>query len=470
MAEIRTEVQESTLGAEARLERSLGLFDAILIVMGAIIGTGVFVIPHIVARQAQSTEMIVSAWLLGGLFALAASFIFAELASKRPRAGGLYVYLREAYHPVVAFMFGWSLLLIIQTGAMASVAVVFARYFVEATHVPLAEWMVAAVAIAALTFVNCLGVRTGATVQNGFMLLKIAAILAFVICGLALVKPATASLVTTTDGVGTLGMITTFGAVMISVLYAYDGCQMASFMAGEVREPRRNLPLGLIVGVAGVVALYLLANLACIAALGVARLGETPAPASEIMRLALGERGATLVALGITISALGYLSSATLTTPRVYFAMANDGIFFKKVAWVHPRTRVPVVAIVLQGVFAIVIASSGKYEQILTYVMSADYIFLALSGIAVFIFRRRARQSPAAEAVKTPDSEEDGTGFGVPGHPITTVFFILVCVAVAVNMVYKLPGNTLIGMAIVLSGIPVYVFWRWLGQRGRATN
>jgi APA family basic amino acid/polyamine antiporter len=241
-----------------------------------------------------------------------------------------------------------------------------------------------------------------------------------------------------------------FGAAMVPVLFAYGGWQTACFIAGEVREPRKNLPRGLLIGVAGVIALYLLVNFVCVRALGPRGLAGTDTPASEVMRMALGEKGATIIAIGITISTLGFLSQSILTAPRVYFAMAEDGLFFKSVAWLHPQTRVPVVAIALQGALAIIIALSGRYGQILNYVVSVDFIFFGLTAACIFVFRRRAKAENA--------------GYRMPGHPVTTALFVAACWIVVINTVIKYPANTVIGLLIMLAGIPVYFFWRWRNQ------
>ncbi len=430
------------------LARRLGLFDATMIVMGGIIGSGIFINGSVVARQLSSPVAILGVWALGGLIALAAAFIWAELASLRPEVGGQYAYLRDAFHPLLAFLYGWALLLVIQTGGMAAVAVTFAKYFLQVTGFQVAEWLVAAVALAILTLINCLGVRAGSTVQNLFMVLKIAALLTLIICGLWAIGPAQSS---GTGGIGAvaggfgLNTFTVIGGAMVPVLFAYGGWQTSTFVASEIREPRKNLPRALLIGVAGVVVLYLAANFVYVAALGVAGLAATTTPASDVMRLALGETGARLIAAGIAISTVGFLSQGMLTAPRVYFAMAEDGLFFRGVAKLHPKTQAPVVAITLQGVLAIAIAYWGKYEQILNYVVSVDFIFFGATAACLFVLRKREKEK----------------GFiTVPGHPVTTLAFVIVCWLVVINTVYKYPENTAIGLAILLAGIPVYFFWR----------
>lgn len=428
-----------------KLARRLGLFDATMIVMGGIIGSGIFMNPSVVALQVHTPFLILGAWILGGLFALAAAFIWAELAALRPDVGGQYAYLREAFHPGVAFVYGWVLLLVIQTGGMAAVAVTFARYFVELTHLPIVYRYVAAIVLVILTIINCLGVRAGSTVQSILMVLKIVAIASLVICGLSFGHRSAAPS-ELLDRPPSLDLLTAFGAALVPVIFSYGGWQTATFVAGEIKEPRRNLPRGLILGVIGVVVLYLAANVVYVSVLGTSGLAASSAPASDVMRGALGDFGARAIAAGIAISTAGFLSQSMLTAPRVYFAMAQDGLFFRRVGTVHPQTRAPIVAIALQGLFAIVIALLGTYERILNYVVSVDVIFFGLTACCIFVFRKR-------EAVQGITR--------VPGHPLTTIVFIAVCGLVVVNTVYRYPENTLIGMAIMIAGVPAYLFWRW---------
>ncbi|HYG79950.1 MAG TPA: amino acid permease, partial [Pyrinomonadaceae bacterium] len=239
-------------------------------------------------------------------------------------------------------------------------------------------------------------------------------------------------------------------AALTPVMFAYGGWQTASFVAGEMRDPRRDLARGLLIGTGGVVLLYLAANFVYLYALGAEGLAATETPASSVMRQAFGERGATFIAVGISISTLGFLSQGMLTAPRVYFAMAEDGLFFKGVARLDARTRVPVVAIALQGALAVVIALSGRYEQILNYVVSVDFIWFGLTAASLFVFRRRS----GAGAGRAE------TYLRVPGHPVTTALFVAACALIVASTVYKYPANSAIGLGIVAAGVPVYFFWR----------
>ncbi len=414
--------------------------------MGGIIGSGIFRNPSVVAQRVHTPGLILFVWALGGVVALLGAFVFAELAARRPQDGGLYAYMRDAFHPVVAFMYGWTLLLVSQSGGAAASAVTFAGYF----PVVFGGWHVDAKLLAVgtlgfLTFVNCLGVRAGSNVQNLFMILKIGAIGGLIAVGIFAPAAHTASSVAAAGGAN-FDALTAIGVAMIPVLFAYSGWQTSSFMSGELKQPQRTLPLGMLWGVIGVVVLYMLVNIVCLRVLGPNGLMHTATPASDVLQAVMGPRGAQLIAAAVMLSTFGFMSNQILTSPRVYHAMAQDGVFFKQAAWVNPRTRVPVVAIALQGIFAIVIALSGQYDQILNYVTSIDYVFFGLSAIALFIFRAR----DARADVRIPRS------LRVPGHPFSTAVFMFVAFAVVLDTYIKYPQNSLIGLAILLAGIPVY--------------
>jgi APA family basic amino acid/polyamine antiporter len=429
------------------LARKLGLFDATMLVMGGIVGSGIFINPYVVAEQVHTPALILGAWIFGGVIGVGGAFIWAELAATLPEVGGQYAYLREAYHPAVAFLYGWALLLVIQTGGMAAVSITFARYFLELTGMHAQDWVVATAALATLTLINCLGVKTGGRTQSALMVMKIVAIAGLVIIGLVLAgKHVTTETMTAAERHSSL---TSFGAAMVPVLFAYGGWQTANFLAAEVKEPKKNLPRGLLLGVLGVVVLYIAVSWVCLRSLGPQALAATTTPATAVMRLALGQRGATFMAAAIAISTLGFLSQSILTAPRVYFAMADDGLFFRAVAWLDPRTRVPVVAIVLQSVWTMVIALSGRYEQILNYVISMDFLFFGLTATTIFVFRRRA-----ARGAMNPSA-----GYRMPGHPVTTAVFVAICWWVVANTIYRYPQNSLIGFSLLAAGIPVYWFW-----------
>jgi len=438
--------------AKPGLLRRLGLFDATMIVMGGIIGSGIFRNPSSVARIVHTPPLILGAWIVGGLIALLGAFIYAELAARRPEVGGQYAYLREAYNPLTGFLFGWTLFLISDTGGMAAVSMVFAHYFLEITGLGIPDTAIAVTVLLALTFVNCLGVRAGGTVQNIFMIAKILAIVMLIGFGLKAIGLGTSVVAAApAESSGSFNFISTFGAALVPVMFAYGGWQTANFIAGEIKEPQKNLPRGLLIGVIGVIALYVSVSYICVSALGADGLAATTTPASRVMQLVLGDVGAKIIAIGIAISAVGFLSQCVLVAPRVYFAMAEDGLFFKKMAWIHPTTRVPVYAIIAQGLIAIAITLSGKYEEILSYVVWNDFCFFGLTASCIFIFRKRAAAAGSG-----------GTSFNMPGHPFTTVLFIIVAIFIIVNTFWTSTTQASIGLGITLAGIPVYFFWKWL--------
>ena len=425
--------------------RQLGLFDAIMIVMGGIVGAGIFANPSEVAHRVHTPFLILGVWVLGGFFAMCGAFIWAELATRLPGTGGQYLYLREAYHPWVAFVYGWGLLLITQTGGMAAVAVIFSAYFRALTGAVWNGAAIAAVVLVILTGINCLGARAGSNVQSAFMLLKIAAIAALVVIGFALGGGSLKSAPLLAQPVS-FGLLKNIGSAMVPIAFAYGGWQTATFVAGEMRDARRDLSRGLLLGVAGVVGLYLAVNLACLRVLGPAGLNATTTPASDVMRIALGERGAQWIAIGIAISTLGFLSQSMLTAPRVYYAMARDGLFFESVGKLSPRSRAPVVAIVLQGVAAIVIACSGTYGEILNFEVTVDFIFFGMTAASLFILRRCQVGSDSAIC-------------RVPGHPFTTILFVLSCAGIVGSAIVASPVNSAIALCIMLAALPVYYYW-----------
>ncbi len=435
-------------GFRAGLLRRLGTRDAALIVMGGIVGSGIFRNPSVVAQSVHAGWAILSVWIVGGVVALLGAFVFAELAARRPHDGGLYAYMRDAYHPLVAFMYGWTLLLVSQSGGMAAAALTFAGYFKPLTGLAWDPTLLAFAVLAIFTIVNCLGVRQGGSMQNAFMVLKIAAIAALVIAGF-LAHPTTAAAAPALSSGTTIALLGAMAVSMIAVLFAYSGWQTSTFMTAELNDPERSLPRGLLWGVCGVIVLYVLVNVVCLRVLGPSGLVHTNAPASDVLRAFMGSRGATLIAAIISLSTLGFLSNQILVSPRVYHAMAEDGVFFKQMAWLHPKTRVPVFAIALQGAVAALITFWKGYTQILGYVIGIDYLFFALAAIALFIFRAR----DLAEGRPTPR-------FVAPFSPLVTGLFFLIAVAVALTSYVSSLPNFLVTYGILILAIPAYVFFR----------
>jgi basic amino acid/polyamine antiporter, APA family len=437
---------------QPRLLRRLGTRDAALIVMGGIVGSGIFVNPSVVARLVHTPWYIMLAWILGGVIAIFGAGIFAELAARRPHDGGVYAYLRDAYHPLVAFCYGWTLLLVSQSGGSAAAAMTFAFYLPAITGIHLSgvqATIVAVVVLAFFTAVNCLGVRESTTTQNTFMVAKIIAIGAVIATGLFAVHAIAVShtaVVLPSD----FNPVVAIGLALVPVMFAYSGWQTSSFMAGEMRDSDQSLPRGMLYGVLGVIALYLGMNAVCLYVLGPAHLAGTNTPASDIVQAVVGPMGAKIMASIVALSTLGFIANQILTSPRVYFQMAADGSFFKQLAWISPRTHVPVISIAVQGLAAIAIACSGRYDLILNWVTSVDYVFFGFSALAIFIFRRRDRADGAPEP-----------WFRMPLHPWSTLLFLAVAWAIVLDVLVKSPKDTFLGIGVLLTGIPVwYIFSR----------
>jgi APA family basic amino acid/polyamine antiporter len=414
-------------------------------VVGGIIGGGIFRTPAAVAERAGTVGLTLGVWIAGGIVALAGAFCFGELGARRPRAGGGYVYLRETWGPLPAFLYGWTLLLVIATGAIAAVAVLFADYALALVGLP-PRWNLplAVASIVVLSGVNYLGVRPGALTQNLFTLLKLLALALLVGVGLAWAVPAVAEPAAAPEAGG--NAFGAFGAALVPVLFTYGGWQQTNFIAEEIIEPERTLPRALVLGVAIVVLVYLSANLAYLRVLGLGGLAASTAPAAEVMQRLLGSRGAGVIAAGIAVSSFGFLNLVILVTPRVFQAMAADGVFLPRLARLHPAYRTPGAAIVLQAAWAIVLTLSGSFAQLVDYVTFGDWIFFGLTVAGLFVYRRRDRGAP-------------GTGFRAPGYPFTPALFVLAAGYVVVSAVAANPRNAALGTLLIALGVPVYAYW-----------
>jgi basic amino acid/polyamine antiporter, APA family len=444
-----------------KLAARLGVFDATMVVMGGIIGSGIFINPYVVAKLVHTPALILSAWIAGGVLALIGAFVYAELADRMPEVGGQYAYLREAYHPAVGFLYGWVELFVIGAGGTAAVAVTFAKYFRELTQTAIPETFIAVSSVALLILINCLGVRAGSGVQSVFMICRIIGVALVVACGTWFISRrsgASLSWRPLLDRPVSFDLLTVFGATMIPVMFAYGGWQTANYIASEIREPRKNLPRALLVGVLGVIALYVSINFVYVFVLGPAGLAATTTPASEVMRNALGGFGARLIAVAIAVSTLGFLSQAMLTYPRLYFAMAEDRVIPKTLAWLDPRSRVPIRAIVLQGVITIAVMLLGTFEQILNYVVVMDWVFFGLTASCLFVFRARDRRAGTSIV-------GEGPSYRVPGHPWTTGLFVAAAWLIVVDTIYKHPKNAGIALCILFLGLPVYFLLQRIAVR-----
>jgi APA family basic amino acid/polyamine antiporter len=444
-----------------QLVRALGAWDGVLITIGSIVGTGIFLTTADMARALPHAGLLLLAWIAGGLVTLTGALTYAELGGLFPRAGGQYQFLKEAYGPVAGFLFGWAAFFVIQGGSIATLAVGFGEYlgafvpFFSTGHVvatvPLGAGLrvnggqlAGVLAIVLLTAVNYVGLRAGAGVQNVVTLAKIAALLG--LCALGLLVPARAQpqlLGGLLDGVGPLSA---FGVAMIGVLWTYDGWYAATNMAGEMRRPERDLPLALIAGTLVVTTLYTLVNVVYVRALPVeamatsGRIGEAAATAL------LGPLGGRLLTAAVLVSTFGCISSTILYSARIYQPMAADGVFFPSLAHIHPRHHTPSASILAQGAWASLLCFSGTYEQLYTYVMFAVVLFHAATGLAVPLLRR-ARPEAARP-------------YRVPGYPWLPALFVLASLAMVANTLAEKPRESLIGVAILLLGLPAYAAWR----------
>ena len=422
--------------------RELGLFDAVMVVAGGIVGVGIFANPSNVARVVPDPALILLVWGIGGGVALIGAFVWAELASRYPDVGGQYVYLHRAYHPVVGFLYGIALLFIINGGSLAAVSILFASY-VDRSFVPLGPIGVkaaAAAALIALTAINAVGVRAGKWTTNTLMGAKVLGMLALVALafgrGAAPVSHFAAS--TSVD----FGVSRLFTA-LVPILFAYGGWQSCANIAGEIKNPGRNLARANVFGVIVVVILYLSLNVAYLWVLTPAEVAASPALAADVARAAAGDAGARFVTLLIVVSSLGFLAVVVLTGARLYYAMATDGLLVAAAARLHPRYHTPVVALWLQATVSLILMTTNTYDQLLSYVVFADWLFFGLTAAGLFIVRRQ--QTAAAGEIAR-----------VPGHPVTTAVFVAVAAGIVVNSFFAYPIQSAIGSAILLSATGVY--------------
>lgn len=415
--------------------RRLGLFSATMAVIGGVIGSGIFRTPAEVARHLGSSGAILAVWAAGGVVALIGAFCYGALARQFPRAGGGYVYLRETWGPLPAFLYGWGLLLVIATGAIAAVAVTFANYTLEL--VGMSQDFAPPVAVTAIILVsgvNYVGIRPGAVAQNVFTILKLAALAALIGAGLSLVPLEGLIPHTPTPG------FAAFGAALVAVLFSYGGFQQTNFIAEEIVDVEKSLPRALLLGVTAVVAVYLLANVAYLRILGPFMLARSAAPAADLMGTVLGPAGRAVIAAGIAASTFGFLTLCIMVTPRVFQAMAADGLFFSQLARLHPVHRTPAAAILVQAAWAILLTLSGTFGRLVNYVSFGDWIFFGLT--AAGLYRLKARPT------------------GIPGYPVTPALFILASAAVVLSTVVAAPRDQAIGAGLLLLGIPLYYYWR----------
>jgi APA family basic amino acid/polyamine antiporter len=441
-----------------------------MVVVGGIIGAGIFINPYIVAQRLDSPALVMAAWVAGGVIALAGALTFAELGTLFPAAGGHYAYLRDAYHPLAGFLYGWGLLLMIEGGAIAAVGITFAEYTLRLVgRAEAGAQLLTVIAIVLVAAVNYVGVKPGSRLLNAFVLLKLVPLGLLIVAGLllpiteiatstpALVAPDPAAVGAESAAVGvgdgSPGALATlffaFGAALIPVMFSYGGWQNANYVAEEMKDPVGDMPVSLLAGTGLVVLVYGLVNAVYLRTLGHAGLAGTFTPASDAAGVLFGDVGDFLITLGIAVSTFGFLNLTMLAPTRVYYAMARDGLFPERVARLHPRYDTPSVAIVIQSAWAIVLVLTGTYGQLVDYVVSADWIFFGAAGASLFVFRRRI-----------PLEERPAGVFAVPGYPWVPALFVAVAVVIVGSVLWTNPVRSGLGFALLAVGVPAYLFWK----------
>jgi APA family basic amino acid/polyamine antiporter len=431
--------------APRTLPRAIGMLGSTAIVVGTIIGSGIFLVPHNVARQVGSNEMLFAVWILGGALAIAGALSLAELGASMPEAGGVYVFLRQAYGGLFAFLYGWAELLVITTGGIAALAVAFGIYSASIIPLsPLGEKLVAASVIALLTAVNVVGVRESTIVQTIFTIAKLAGLA--IIVGFAFFSGNIAPVAATGPLPVPHTTLSSFGIALVAVLWAYNGWHHFSLTAGEVKEPSRIIPRSYLLGMLVIVGAYLVTNFAYLRVLPLPAMAEHQRVAAAAMEALAGPRGASFVSILILCSVFGALNGNVLAGPRVLFAMARDRVFFSAVARIHPRFKTPYVAVLLQGAWSLVLAMSGTYEQLFTYVIFAGMAFLGAATLAVVVLRWRKPELPRP--------------YRVWGYPLLPIAFALGALLIVASTLVNSPRESFIGLGLVLTGVPIYLAWR----------
>ena len=437
--------------------RALGRFDATMIVIGGIIGSGIFINPYIVAGRLNSSALVLAAWIAGGAIALAGALSYAELGSLFPRVGGQYAYLRDGLHPLAGFLYGWALLAVIESGAIAAVAIAFATYTLRLLgHPAVSPTPLAVAALVILSVINFLGVKLGSWLLNVLVVLKIGALGVLIAFGMFAPAAPQWWAAGKTTATATSGVIA-FGAALVPILFAYGGWQNANYVAEEVEDPSRELPISIIAGTLVVVAVYVLVNVVYLRALGLEGLASTSTPAADAARRMFGTVGDRFVTAAIAISTFGFLDLAILAPTRVYYAMAADRLFFPALATLHPRYRTPGLAIALQTTWSCLLAFSGSYGELLNYVVFADWIFFGLTVVTLLVFRRTV-----------PLHDRPPRSFRASGYPLVPILFIAVAAAVVFSVVRADPHSASRGALLLAAGVPLF-YWFNAKQRQPAS-
>jgi len=455
-----------------KLLRVLGPVDTLTILVGSVIGSGIFLVPNSIAVQTGSFGLMLAVWVVSGMLTLFGALSYAELGGMIPHAGGQYAYLRESYGKLPAFLFGWTEFWVIKAGSIAAVAVAFALYagyfippawqpFYHQTavlnlgvRIPVEEIgvkMTALVCILALSTVNYLGVRFGAAVQNLFTFLKVGALAGLVLAVFLFGQRAPDAFSPLWPDWRQAGLWSRFGVAMVAAFWAFDGWNNTTYMAGEVKNPQRNIPLALFAGTLLVIAVYLAANCAYAYVLPMDAIAGSRLVASDAVRTFLGPAGGAVISAAVLISTFGTDNGMILSGPRVTYAMSRDRIFFKSMGKVHPKYRTPHVSVAVQGIWSALLTLSGRFDQLFTYVIFAAWLFYAMTTAGVIILRIRRPRAPRP--------------YRTWGYPCIPLLFILASSALLVNTLITDPRDSLFGLAIVLLGVPVYLGFRRKNQK-----
>jgi len=436
-----------------QLRRVLGFWDIVSLVIGGVIGSGIFLVPKDIAAAVGSPLLILAVWVVGGILSLFGALSFGELGAAMPEAGGVYVYLREAYGPMIAFLFGWTLFLVIDSGAIATLTVAFASkylpHFVAIS--PGVQKIVCVAFILFLMIVNYVGVRSGANLQNFLTIIKFVGLIGICVTIFFFAKGHPANFVNSGGAMPSGSLVGAFGIALVASLWAYKGWEAATYSAGETKNPQRNLPWGILVGTALCVVLYVIAQLAYLYVLPAAEIAKSDRIAADAMNIAVGGIGASIISFIILFSIMGAANQNFVCSPRVYYAMAKDGLLFSKLAAIHPKYLTPHYSLIAMSLWSIVLCLTGTFEQLFTYVVFGEWIFFGLTVSAVIVLRR-----------KRPDLPRP---YKTWGYPVTPVIFVLASLYIAVSALISQPVNALAGLGIILLGLPFY----FLGQRKRKT-
>lgn len=464
------------VSSQGELARRLGLTSAIMIVVGSVVGSGIFLTPSNVAAAVQVPGVMIFVWILTGLLTLAGALTNAEIASEITDAGGQYVFFRVLYNDLIAFLYGWTTFIVYQTGSIAAIAVAFAKYFgffIDLPHLSpsLEAWqlpfignihpfadiglkLTAIASIMLIAIVNYYGVQFGGLVQNVFTFMKVAAIGGIVVLGFSVGNGSVEHFFPLWGTPVSGSLLPAIGVAMIATLWSYDGWNSLTYMAGEVKEPHKNIPRALVMGTLAVIVIYAVTNLAYLYVLPIDQIAKSNLVAADVMEKIFSGYGGAIISLCVMISTFGTVNATSMATARVFFAMAKDKLFFSNFGKVHPKFKTPGRSLLIQGIWASILTLSGTYDQLFTYVIFAGWIFFALGAVAVFIIRKKMPSASRA--------------FRVPGYPWVPIAFVTVATWFVINTIVEQTADSMVGLLLLLAGIPFYLYWK--NQIRRAVN